>query len=227
MGGAFGGGGFPVGKRASIRHRLGFGSDAFARAVHAKTAVIKATKRLKRAGDLRVSVIDVELIDGFAAEVERARDARLEEAEAAAAAAAARGETDERGSRLASSNARSTKNSTRFAMKFRVDVDVPAGHPARGACTAPERLNRRKDFVGFNSRMAFALPADGSGHEGREIKVRLCDASGRCVAKAGLGLRATLRAAPVTKAFPIFDRGGEKVGTARLAFEWAYEKKAA
>ena len=112
-------------------------------------------------------------------------------------------------------------------MKFRVDVDVPAGHPARGACTAPERLNRRKDFVGFNSRMAFALPADGSGHEGREIKVRLCDASGRCVAKAGLGLRATLRAAPVTKAFPIFDRGGEKVGTARLAFEWAYEKKAA
>ena len=227
LGGAFGGGGFPVGKRASIRHRLGFGSDAFARAVHAKTAVIKATKRLKRAGDLRVSVIDVELIDGFAAEVERARDARLEEAAAAAAAAAARGETDERGSRLASSNARSTKNSTRFAMKFRVDVDVPAGHPARGACTAPERLNRRKDFVGFNSRMAFALPADGSGHEGREIKVRLCDASGRCVAKAGLGLRATLRAAPVTKAFPIFDRGGEKVGSARLAFEWAYEKKAA
>ena len=225
LGGAFGGG-FPVGKRASIRHRLGFGSDAFARAVHAKTAVIKATRRLKRAGDLRVSVIDVELIDGFAAEVERARDARLAEAEAAAAAGAARGETDARGSRLASSNARRTKNSTRFAMKFRVDVDVPAGHPARSACTAPERLNRRKDLVGFNSRMAFALPADGSGHEGREIKVRLCDASGRCVAKAGLGLRATLRAAPVTKAFPIFDRGGEKVGTARLAFEWAYEKKA-
>ena len=225
LGGAFGGG-FPVGKRASIRHRLGFGSDAFARAVHAKTAVIKATRRLKRAGDLRVSVIDVELIDGFAAEVERARDARLEEAAAEEEAAAARAKTDERGSRLASSNARRTKNSTRFAMKFRVDVDVPAGHPARGACTAPERLNRRKDFVGFNSRMAFALPADGSGHEGREIKVRLCDASGRCVAKAGLGLRATLRAAPVTKAFPIFDRGGEKVGTARLAFEWAYEKKA-
>ncbi len=225
LGGAFGGG-FPVGKRASIRHRLGFGSDAFARAVHAKTAVIKATRRLKRAGDLRVSVIDVELIDGFAAEVERARDARLEEAAAEEEAAAARAKTDERGSRLASSNARRTKNSTRFAMKFRVDVDVPAGHPARGACTAPERLNRRKDFVRFNSRMAFALPADGSGHEGREIKVRLCDASGRCVAKAGLGLRATLRAAPVTKAFPIFDRGGEKVGTARLAFEWAYEKKA-
>ena len=38
--------------------RLGSGSDALAAAVRAKTTVIKATRRLKRAGELRVNVLD-------------------------------------------------------------------------------------------------------------------------------------------------------------------------
>ena len=37
-------------------------------------------------------------------------------------------------------------------------------------------------------------------------------------------LRAALRAAPVTKAFPLHDRAGDVVGHARLAIEWDYEK---
>ena len=96
-------------------------------------------------------------------------------------------------------------------MKFRVDVDVPAASPARSACTAPERLNRRKDLVGFNSRMAFALPADGSGHEG--ARSRCGCARERAVRRQGRlegGQGPTLRAAPVTKAFPIAIEAGRR-----------------
>ena len=69
------------------------------------------------------------------------------------------------------------------------------------------------------------MKADTNGHEGRQIRVRLCEESGKTVAKAGLLLRAVLRAAPVTKSFPLYGRDGETVGSARVAFEWARDDR--
>ena len=85
---------------------------------------------------------------------------------------------------------------------------------------------RRRDVVTFNKRLAFSLPASSDGHAGKKIEARLCDGDGRTIAKTALILRAALRAAPVTKSFPLHDRAGAVVGNARLAVEWDYDDEA-
>ena len=157
--------------------RLGTGADALAAAVRAKTTVIKATRRLKRAGELRVNVLDASF----------------------------------------ESTGRKGQHSVR------VEVDA-AGGVAKGA-TPAAAVDRRGETVSFNSRLKFAVKADKTGHEGRQIRVRLCDESGKTIAKAGLLLRAVLRAAPVTKSFPLYGRDGETAGSARVAFEWARDRR--
>lgn len=157
--------------------RLGTGADALAAAVRAKTTVIKATRRLKRAGELRVNVLDASF----------------------------------------ESTGRKGQHSVR------VEVDA-AGGVAKGA-TPAAAVDRRGETVSFNSRLKFAVKADKTGHEGRQIRVRLCDESGKTIAKAGLLLRAVLRAAPVTKSFPLYGRDGETAGSARVAFEWARDER--
>ena len=56
-----------VPKRASSskQNRFGVGADALAAAALAKTAVIKATRRLKRSGELRVDVLEVTFTHAF------------------------------------------------------------------------------------------------------------------------------------------------------------------
>ena len=56
-----------VPKRASSskQNRFGVGADALASAALAKTAVIKATRRLKRSGELRVDVLEVTFTHAF------------------------------------------------------------------------------------------------------------------------------------------------------------------
>ena len=157
--------------------RLGSGSDALAAAVRAKTTVIKATRRLKRAGELRVNVLDASF--------------------------------------------ESTGREGRHSVRVEVDA---AGGVAKGA-TPAAATDRRGETTSFNSRLKFAVKADTNGHEGRQIRVRLCEESGKTVAKAGLLLRAVLRAAPVTKSFPLYGRDGETVGSARVAFEWARDDR--
>ena len=96
-----------------------------------------------------------------------------------------------------------------------------------GSTTARAYDNkRRRDVVTFNKRLAFSLPASSDGHAGKKIEARLCDGDGRTIAKTALILRAALRAAPVTKSFPLHDRAGAVVGNARLAVEWDYDDEA-
>jgi hypothetical protein len=149
--------------------------------VRAKTTVIKATRRLKRSGELRVDVLEATFLDA--------------------------------------------PEDSGDAFTFRVAVDADA-HSVRGATPARAFDNKhRRDVVTFNSRLAFSLPASSDGHAGKRVEARLCDGAGRTVAKTAVLLRAALRAAPVTKAFPLHDRAGAVVGTARLAIEWDYEKE--
>lgn len=171
-------------RAAPAPNRFGVGADALAAAVHAKTTVIKATRRLKRAGELRVDVLEATFLappatGGGAAVVPDA-----------------------------------------FAFRVAVDADGATG-PIRGATSARAS---KKGVVTFNSRLAFSLPASSDGHAGGRVEARLCDAAGRTTAKTAVPLRAALRAAPVTKAFPLHDRAGDVVGHARLAIEWDYEK---
>ena len=139
--------------------------------------MIKATRRLKRAGELRVNVLDASF--------------------------------------------ESTGREGRHSVRVEVDA---AGGVAKGA-TPAAATDRRGETTSFNSRLKFAVKADTNGHEGRQIRVRLCEESGKTVAKAGLLLRAVLRAAPVTKSFPLYGRDGETVGSARVAFEWARDDR--
>jgi hypothetical protein len=166
---------------SSKQNRFGVGADALAAAVRAKTTVIKATRRLKRSGELRVDVLEATFLDA--------------------------------------------PEDSGDAFTFRVAVDADA-HSVRGATPARAFDNKhRRDVVTFNSRLAFSLPASSDGHAGKRVEARLCDGAGRTVAKTAVLLRAALRAAPVTKSFPLHDRAGLVVGTARLAIEWDYEKE--
>jgi hypothetical protein len=166
---------------SSKQNRFGVGADALAAAVRAKTTVIKATRRLKRSGELRVDVLEATFLDAPVVDGD--------------------------------------------PFTFRVAVDADA-HFVRGATPARAFDNKhRRDVVTFNSRLAFSLPASSDGHAGKRVEARLCDGAGRTVAKTAVLLRAALRAAPVTKAFPLHDRAGAVVGTARLAIEWDYAKQ--
>jgi hypothetical protein len=166
---------------SSKQNRFGVGADALAAAVRAKTTVIKATRRLKRSGELRVDVLEATFLDA--------------------------------------------PEDSGDAFTFRVAVDADA-HSVRGATPARAFDNKhRRDVVTFNSRLAFSLPASSDGHAGKRVEARLCDGAGRTVAKTAVLLRAALRAAPVTKSFPLHDRAGLVVGTARLAIEWDYAKQ--
>jgi hypothetical protein len=187
-----------VPKRASSskQNRFGVGADALAAAALAKTAVIKATRRLKRSGELRVDVLEVTFTHAF--------DARVANDDDTAA------------------------GSIPETFAFRVAVDAgPRNASIRGTTTARAFDNkRRRDVVTFNKRLAFSLPASSDGHAGKKIEARLCDGEGRTIAKTAMLLRAALRAAPVTKSFPLHDRAGANVGNARLAVEWDYDDEA-
>ena len=187
-----------VPKRASSskQNRFGVGADALASAALAKTAVIKATRRLKRSGELRVDVLEVTFTHAF--------DARVANDDDTAA------------------------GSIPETFAFRVAVDAgPRNASIRGTTTARAFDNkRRRDVVTFNKRLAFSLPASSDGHAGKKIEARLCDGEGRTIAKTAMLLRAALRAAPVTKSFPLHDRAGAIVGNARLAVEWDYDDEA-
>ena len=186
-----------VPKRASSskQNRFGVGADALASAALAKTAVIKATRRLKRSGELRVDVLEVTFTHAF--------DARF------------------------ANDDDTTAGSVPETFAFRVAVDAGANASIRGSTTARAYDNkRRRDVVTFNKRLAFSLPASSDGHAGKKIEARLCDGDGRTIAKTALILRAALRAAPVTKSFPLHDRAGAVVGNARLAVEWDYDDEA-
>lgn len=184
-------------KRASSskQNRFGVGADALAAAALAKTAVIKATRRLKRSGELRVDVLEVTFTPAF--------DARFANDDDTAAV------------------------SVPETFAFRVAVDAGANASIRGSTNARAFDNkRRRDAVTFNKRLAFALPASSDGHAGKKIEARVCDGEGRTIAKTAMLLRAALRAAPVTKSFPLHDRAGAVVGNARLAVEWDYDDEA-
>ena len=186
-----------VPKRASSskQNRFGVGADALASAALAKTAVIKATRRLKRSGELRVDVLEVTFTHAF--------DARF------------------------ANDDDTVAGSVPETFAFRVAVDAGANASIRGSTTARAYDNkRRRDVVTFNKRLAFSLPASSDGHAGEKIEARLCDGDGRTIAKTALILRAALRAAPVTKSFPLHDRAGAVVGNARLAVEWDYDDEA-
>ena len=183
-----------VPKRASSskQNRFGVGADALAAAALAKTAVIKATRRLKRSGELRVDVLEVTFTHAFDARVANDDDTAV--------------------------------GSIPETFAFRVAVDAGANASIRGSTTARAFDNkRRRDVVTFNKRLAFSLPASSDGHAGKKIEARLCDGEGRTIAKTAMLLRAALRAAPVTKSFPLHDRAGAIVGNARLAVEWDYD----
>jgi len=186
-----------VPKRASSskQNRFGVGADALAAAALAKTAVIKATRRLKRSGELRVDVLEVTFTRAFDARVANDDDTAV--------------------------------GSIPETFAFRVAVDAGANASIRGSTTARAFDNkRRRDVVTFNKRLAFSLPASSDGHAGKKIEARLCDGEGRTIAKTAMLLRAALRAAPVTKSFPLHDRAGANVGNARLAVEWDYDDEA-
>ena len=186
-----------VPKRASSskQNRFGVGADALAAAALAKTAVIKATRRLKRSGELRVDVLEVTFTRAFDARVANDDDTAV--------------------------------GSVPETFAFRVAVDAGANASIRGSTTARAFDNkRRRDVVTFNKRLAFSLPASSDGHAGKKIEARLCDGEGRTIAKTAMLLRAALRAAPVTKSFPLHDRAGANVGNARLAVEWDYDDEA-
>jgi len=186
-----------VPKRASSskQNRFGVGADALAAAALAKTAVIKATRRLKRSGELRVDVLEVTFTRAFDARVANDDDTAV--------------------------------GSVPETFAFRVAVDAGANASIRGSTTARAFDNkRRRDVVTFNKRLAFSLPASSDGHAGKKIEARLCDGEGRTIAKTAMLLRAALRAAPVTKSFPLHDRAGANVGNARLAVEWDYHDEA-
>jgi len=187
-----------VPKRASSskQNRFGVGADALAAAALAKTAVIKATRRLKRSGELRVDVLEVTFTRAFDA-------------------------------RVANDDDTAVGSSIPETFAFRVAVDAGANASIRGSTTARAFDNkRRRDVVTFNKRLAFSLPASSDGHAGKKIEARLCDGEGRTIAKTAMLLRAALRAAPVTKSFPLHDRAGANVGNARLAVEWDYDDEA-
>ena len=176
----------PARASSSKQNRFGVGADALAAAVRAKTAVIKATRRLKRSGELRVDVLEATF----------------------------------------PAPRKSESGSIPDAFSFRVAVDADGKDSIRGSTTARGFDDERKrDVVTFDQRLAFSLPASSDGHAGKRVEARLCDGEGRTVAKTALLLRAALRAAPVTKSFPLHDRAGAVFGTARLAVEWDYEKE--
>ena len=184
-----------VPKRASSskQNRFGVGADALAAAALAKTAVIKATRRLKRSGELRVDVLEVTFTPAFDA-------------------------------RFANDDDTAVGVSVPETFAFRVAVDAGANASIRGSTNARAFDNkRRRDAVTFNKRLAFSLPASSDGHAGKKIEARVCDGEGRTIAKTAMLLRAALRAAPVTKSFPLHDRAGAIVGNARLAVEWDYD----
>ena len=177
----------PARASSSKQNRFGVGADALAAAVRAKTTVIKATRRLKRSGELRVDVLEATFLD---APEKFDGDASAE------------------------------------TFTFRVAVDADKSGFVRGSTPARAFDNkRRRDVVTFNSRLAFSLPASSDGHAGKRVEARLCDGAGRTVAKTAVLLRAALRAAPVTKSFPLHDRAGAVVGQARLAIEWDYAEE--
>lgn len=187
-----------VPKRASSskQNRFGVGADALAAAALAKTAVIKATRRLKRSGELRVDVLEVTFTRAFDA-------------------------------RVANDDDTGYAGSIPETFAFRVAVDAGANASIRGSTAARAFDNkRRRDVVTFNKRLAFSLPASSDGHAGKKIEARLCDGEGRTIAKTAMLLRAALRAAPVTKSFPLHDRAGAICGNARLAVEWDYDDEA-
>ena len=152
------------------------GSDALA-AVRAKAAVIRRARRLKRAGELRVNVLDASF--------------------------------------------ESTGREGRHSVRVEVDA---AGGVAKGATPAGAAtdVSGRDDVVPTLDsvcREGGYERARGTPNSRATVRRR------KTVAKAGLLLRAVLRAAPVTKSFPLYGRDGETVGSARVAFEWARDDR--
>ena len=74
--------------------------------------------------------------------------------------------------------------------------------------------------VQFHQRMSFALPE--TDKEG-ELRVQLFDAYRQRLCKAGLWVNAILRAAPVTKEFPLFGPDLSPVAHIQLSFDWIYD----
>ena len=103
-----------------------------------------------------------------------------------------------------------------FQLRVQCDTDSQV---ARGESTL-KTFDAEANAVSFNQRMSFRLPAtDKTG----ELRMQLCDAGGVALCKSGLLLRAVLRAAPVTKEFPLFGPDLNETGHVRLSFEWAYD----
>jgi hypothetical protein len=105
--------------------------------------------------------------------------------------------------------------------KWKSVVAVGGGTGQTGATSLkPFDSSRKASLITFNARMRFQLPASSDGHASEILETRLCDADGKTFAKTAIKLKAAIRAAPVTKTFPIHDRRGNVVGTTRITIEW-------
>ena len=119
-----------------------------------------------------------------------------------------------------------------FTIRIAVDADADgATSKIRGSTKRanPMRFDggdsKHARVFAFNSRVSFALPASEDDRAGKKVEARLCDGSGKTVAKTAVPLAAALRAAPVVKTFPLYDRDGTVVGTARVALEWECHRR--
>ena len=168
----------PKKQPSSKSDRFGTGSEAIVNVVKAHTTVQKATRRLKKKGNLTVNVLETTFL---------AKD--------------------------------DDKNRM---FKTVVAVDSKSKTNCSGGATALKPFDNilKRDTVTFNSRMGFPLQSSTDGHYGKVLETKLCGEDGATLAKFGMSLKSALRAAPVTKSFPLHDRAGVVVGSTRIAIEW-------